>query len=159
MALRHQHSEPTQDEFQGIDLRLTQVETYGRWQTWTPSSANLDAGNGSVTARYCQVGKLVHFDLSIVWGSTTSISGAVNLSLPVTAHARAGTATAQPVAQAEYLDASASSTLGTVVYASTTDIRLLYHPTLTTSANVSATAPFTWTTSDEIHIHGWYEAA
>jgi hypothetical protein len=62
------------------DLRPTSVGSARR--TWNVSWTNLTLGNGTVTARYTQVGKNVDAELTIVFGSTTAVTGAVSFSLP-----------------------------------------------------------------------------
>lgn len=67
-------------EVDGID-----VSAIGTWQDWTPTLTNGTLGNGTVTARYVQVGKLVTANFLFVLGSTSAISGDFNFTLPVTA--------------------------------------------------------------------------
>jgi hypothetical protein len=43
----------------------TGIRWGGAWTTWTPSYTNLTVGNGTVTARYSQVGKTVTIDYKI----------------------------------------------------------------------------------------------
>ena len=49
------------------------------WQDWTPTYTNFSLGNGTVDARYTQIGKTVHFTISIVLGSTSSMTGSMKL--------------------------------------------------------------------------------
>lgn len=52
--------------------------------TWTASVTNPTLGNGTAQGRYKQVGKIVHFVLEIVGGSTTTFgSGTYSFGLPV----------------------------------------------------------------------------
>lgn len=132
------------------------------WTAWAPTWTNLTVGNGVLTARYAKIGKAILFNLALVWGSTTSIAGAVNFTLPVASVAVAGTVTVPALGQAAFLDASARAYDGFVAPASTTVARLLYTVVSGTTldhANLSSTLPFTWVATDEIHAHGWYEAA
>lgn len=55
------------------------------WDTYTPTWTNLTVGNGTVIARYLQIGKTVHVRISLTGGTTSSASGAVSVSLPVVA--------------------------------------------------------------------------
>jgi hypothetical protein len=59
------------------------VEWGGAWTTWSPSYGGLTIGNGTVTARYQQIGKTVNFFWYLVTGSTTSISSDPFFTLPV----------------------------------------------------------------------------
>jgi len=61
----------------------------GAWSSWTPTVANMTVGNGSVTAKYTQIGKTVHWRATVVTGSTTSYTSTnATFTLPVTAAAR-----------------------------------------------------------------------
>jgi hypothetical protein len=57
------------------------------WQTYSPTLGNITLGNGTVTAKYAQEGKLTHFCVRIDCGSTTSTSAsaAPYITLPTTA--------------------------------------------------------------------------
>lgn len=68
--------------------KITALE--GRYKTlpsWTPTWLGITVGNGSVLAKYQQVGHLVVGFASITLGSTTSISANPGISLPVVCHA------------------------------------------------------------------------
>lgn len=135
------------------------------WATssFTPTFTNLTIGNGTISARYKQIGKLVQGRISVVFGSTTSISGDVSFTLPVAATAYAGTANVTPIGDAQMYDVSAarlyfgkvsmsSSGLATI-RAQAADLPYLYFFLL------GAGVPFTWATGDEIGISFEYEAA
>ncbi len=55
------------------------------WQPWTPTLVNLTKGDGTLTARYVQVDKLVVAYFHLVFGSTSAVSGSPTISTPVTA--------------------------------------------------------------------------
>lgn len=134
----------------------------GAWQSWTPTWTNLTVGNGTVTARYTQVGKTVKFRIGLVFGSTTSVSGSVSFSLPVTAVTYSGTVGLQPFGTGRILDAGTASYDGAVLYNSTTTANLRVYNAAGTylgSTVFSSTVPFTWTTNDEFYYTGQYEAA
>jgi hypothetical protein len=54
------------------------------WATYTPSNSGITLGNGTQTARYVAIGKTVFVSYRLVLGSTSSVSGAVNVGLPST---------------------------------------------------------------------------
>lgn len=58
------------------------------WSTYTPTLTNFTLGNGTLVARYLQVGKWLLYRLDVVGGTTSSASGAVTVPLPggLTAH-------------------------------------------------------------------------
>jgi len=62
------------------------------WTSWTPSWTGITIGNASVTARYKQIGKTVFASIDVIFGTTTSVSGAAQyVSLPVTSVSRIST--------------------------------------------------------------------
>lgn len=125
--------------------------------SYTPSWTNLTVGNGTATGTYFQVGKIVFGRVSIVFGSTTSISGAVSFSLPVTASSTTYPTAASPnIGTGTLLDSGTSTINALAVLATTTTIKVRYG---TTQTDLGATAPFTWETNDTIFIQFIYEAA
>jgi hypothetical protein len=46
------------------------------WQTWTVSysSGTVTVGNGTLSAKYYQIGKIVHFEYMLYFGSTTTLA-------------------------------------------------------------------------------------
>lgn len=128
------------------------------WTTWTPTIGNLTLGNGTLTCKYKQIGKTVHFHISFVFGSTSSITGASNFSLPVEpTNTRwsvmgkildVGVALYQGYGQIDYgtytyLEVRVSNASGTYVGAT----------------SISSTVPMTWGTGDIFGFYGTYEAA
>ncbi len=53
------------------------------WQDWSPSYANLTIGNGTVTARYTQIGTTIHARFHFVLGSTSAVATNPVVGLPV----------------------------------------------------------------------------
>lgn len=126
------------------------------WTEYGPTLTNLSVGNGTLGYRYFQVGKFVVARVDLVWGSTTSSSGAWAITLPVTHPAGTGS----PIlGVGEAVDFSASQSWDLRVrIASTTTFRLL-HSDGASAAILNTTVPFTWATSDEMHALLIYEAA
>jgi len=137
--------------------------TGAAWASWTPAWTNLTVGNGTVVAKYMRLGKTVIARLSIVFGSTTVVSGSVSFTLPVTQATYGGTAGVTSLGLARYFDASAGFAFeGSVINLSTTTglfIAMDASGTHLKQAVLSSTVPFTWTTSDEIGVQFCYEAA
>ena len=135
----------------------------GPWVSWTPTWTNLTIGNGTAVAKFAKIGTLVFCRISLVFGSTTSISGSVSFSLPVTGATYAGTAGLTWLGGVRALDASVPAIFeGVIVNASTTTAAISFIDTSGTYAMrvlASSTVPFTWTTSDEIAGEFTYEAA
>lgn len=62
------------------------VSALTAFTSWSPAWVNWTIGNGTVIAKYLQIGKGVWCRLSVTWGSTTSITGGdPTFTLPVTA--------------------------------------------------------------------------
>lgn len=133
------------------------------WASWTPSWTNLSVGDGTVVAKYLQLGKTIYGRLSIVFGSTTSVSGAIIFSLPQTAVSYAGTAGVTWIGGARARTTTGPAIYnGTVAWKSTTTAEVDFEDssgTYVTSVASSATIPFTWATGDEIGLELFYEAA
>jgi len=130
------------------------------WGDYTATWAGLTVGNGTVVARYAQIEKLVVVLVNITFGSTTSISAAVDVSLPVTS--ASGYDTQTPIGVCASIDATGSEYQGSPILASTTIARARVATasgTNLTAADLSSTVPFTWTTSDQILFNLTYEAA
>lgn len=132
------------------------------WALWTPTWTNLSLGDGVVVAKYVQVGQTIICRLAIVLGSTTTVSGLIQFSFPVTSLAYGGTL-GTPLGVARLFDTSLgvvypghilkmSTTLGGVVFGAVSGANVV-------EAVTSGTAPFTWATGDEILAEFFYEAA
>jgi hypothetical protein len=128
------------------------------WTTWTPTWTNLTVGNGSVTARYVQIDKLVVMEVYLVWGSTTSASGEIKVSKPVNANQDFE----WPSFNLWIRDASAGVRnfgFGLNDSATTVSLRVLNASgTYATADNISNTVPFTWAVNDSLNVIGYYES-
>ena len=69
---------------------LVLASGFGEWVTYTPKwtahTGTPSLGNGTLTGRYCKVGKMVIVNMSLTFGSTTSVAGTETwyISLPIT---------------------------------------------------------------------------
>lgn len=129
----------------------------GAWTSYTPTWTNLTVGNGVNSFFYKQINKTVFIRGRFDFGSTSSISGAVNLTLPV---AKTGSNAISLTAMLG--DASGNAHVGRALFVSNTEIRIFAINASATYAylsDLSSTIPFTWTTTDYITILGSYEAA
>jgi hypothetical protein len=139
----------------------------GAWTSWTPTWSNFTVGNAVVTARYTQVGKIVHARLMLVLGTTSPISGSLAFTLPVTALAAYGT-DLYKIGEAFYEDVGVNAYHGGVFAAtgagaaSTTIARLFVYKadgTYLNDTNVNGVAPFSFGAGDKISCLLTYEAA
>lgn len=133
------------------------------WQSWSPTWTNLTVGNGTVEAKYIQTGKTVICRLSIIFGGTSAMSTAPRVTLPVTAASYPGvTDDVFPIGNVNILDSGTAYFVGVANIASTTEVRFDVQNsggTYTTNANITSTAPMTWTTNDGLYATLVYEAA
>ena len=126
------------------------------WQsytpTWTAATTNPSIGNGKLSGRYLQIGKLVYCQFKMVAGSTTTFgSGEWRFSYPVSPNT-------------SYIDLQVGSSLladaGTRYYDGVTIYGGATFMTIIVGGDViHATAPFTWTNGDLLIVNIIYEAA
>lgn len=140
-------------------IKWAAVSTGGTYSTWTPTRTNWTLGNGTETARYTQIGKFVHLEYKVIWGSTSSISGDLQISLPVTAK---GTQDSF-LGNVAILDSGTAWYLGRVVLDGSTTtmsfVALKADSTYQTYSTVNATTPMSWATNDRLVFNLVYEAA
>lgn len=134
------------------------------WQTYVPTWANLTLGDGTITAKYIQIGKTVFVRVYLVLGATSAVTGDFNaISLPVTAASYAGSVNISPLGTAIFQDFSTAATAGGVVaISSTTTVSVrVWNATVTYIAlsTTSSTVPWTWAVNDELSLSFTYEAA
>lgn len=133
---------------------------YGSFTSFTPTWTNLTVGNGTVTGEYRQDEETVQVQVKLTFGSTTSITGNVQMTLPVnaaSAHREVITLSGR------LLDSGSSDTMCWVQIVNTTTCSIQW-PRVDTSAwlngvLVNATSPWTWATNDQINFFFTYEKA
>lgn len=144
-----------------LDANVTNAKLAANvaWAVWTPTWTGVTVGNGTVTARYMQIGKFVKAFLFLQLGSTSAVTGAINFSLPVTGRVVNST----PIMGQVYIEDNAvAGYIGFYRQESTTTGALVPAGTAGTFLNISATsatAPFTWGTTDFFTGYFEYEAA
>lgn len=117
-------------------------------------------GNATVVSRYTQVGKNVHFWGYVNLGSTSSMSGPLDVNLPVTS---AGGILTHNSSCSFYN--SATLYWGQTLHIATTALRLVAMNATGTYAyntDIGSTVPFTWSTTPANNYFFWnhhYEAA
>jgi len=144
----------------GSVLTAAELNGIGEKTNYTPTFTNLTVGNGTLTAFYTRVQNIINVFVQVAFGSTTSISGDVNISLPF--------------ARLDFRDFTLGNVtfydFGTQVYVgwvipSSVDKNLvlvrnaLVAGSAVTVSPLSATAPFTWTTTDILSFSYSYQAA
>lgn len=131
----------------------------GAWTAYTPTLGGTGwaLGDGTITAAYCQIGKIVHFRCEITFGSTSTYgaSSTPTVTLPVTASANN---TAGHALHCILNDVSVAFYLGAARINTATTCALHVQGTNGLFANVTSTAPFAWASGDVVRISGTYEA-
>ena len=138
----------------------TGLKWSGAWTTWTPTWTNLTVGNGTVVARYAQVGKIVYAYIGFNMGSTSSMGSGPFFTLPVTAVAPGSNT---PLGLCYMEDSGVAGYIGNIAYRSTTTAQLFAIAANGTylggNTFFSSTIPFTWGTNDFFNGYFSYEAA
>jgi hypothetical protein len=141
-----------------VDSTVFGLGVSGAWTAYTPTFTNLTVGNGTLTARYKQLGKTIIAQVRFVFGSTSSITGApVRITLPVTA--QSANETSYPM---YILDSGVADYIGRAQLYATTYLEMYAinaSSTYGALSSFSGTVPMTWTTNDKFTINFVYEAA
>lgn len=124
------------------------------WTAYTPALMNITIGNGTVRARYQQVGKTVTGEVLITAGSTTTFSAAtLSVSLPV---APLNASVNDCIGSAFAVNGS-SGTRNIGIVAVTAGSAFFVGPA---AGNTwTSTVPFTWGTTATLSFSFMYEAA
>lgn len=150
----------TTDKLNDASVTNAKLAANAAWTSWTPTLTNITQGNGTVTAKYSQIGKVVFFKFFFVLGSTSAMGSIPTISLPVTAAALVSGSDNKIDGKVEVKDASTGDAYtGEIFLNSTTVARPTYLNVNAVNVNISATAPMTWATSDVLGLAGSYEAA
>jgi hypothetical protein len=139
--------------------QATGLKYAGLWTTFTPTFAGLTLGNATTIGQYCQIADTTFFRVKVTFGSTTSFTAAVDLTLPTTP---VGYSTFDFMnVLCQYYDSSAtifSPSPGNINIGGTS-VRLLVmnvsatYPTVT---DINAGIPFTWAATDTLTVQGSY---
>jgi hypothetical protein len=127
----------------------------GEWTeytpTWAGNTANPSIGNGTLAAKYAKVGKLVFFEISLTWGTTTDPgTGFWTFTLPSTSAVSTGACFPGRV----FDSGTGWSTIVGRQLSSTTFAMNYENPAST--IGVGAGVPITWAQNDTLVINGWY---
>jgi len=146
------------DSTAATGLAYKSATTLYPWTAYTFTPSGLTVGNGTLTARYQQIGKLVNLEIEFLFGTTSSITGLVVFGLPVTAklgsYTMAGTVSLGRYAVGNWVGITGLQTTSNFYLAT-----ILTSGTYGFEAVVSSTVPFTWGNLDRIAVRMTYEAA
>jgi hypothetical protein len=135
----------------------TGLKYAGLSTSFTPTWTNVTLGNATNTASYTQVGKIVTITGKLTIGSTTSITGHLGFTLPITAKEGSGVP-----GLVEYADLGVAGYLGHLFMSSQTFVNFWtvnVASTYPSWTSVSSTVPFTFGTNDFMMYRLTYEAA
>lgn len=132
-----------------------QLATIGAWSTYAPTNTNITVGNGTQAARWTRFGRTVHVAYSLVWGSTTSYGGDIQVGMPVAA----GAGVNAFVGSAEMFDSGTASFAGVCRLAGGGSAATVIAADGAGDRAVDATNPMTWATGDTLRLSITYEAA
>lgn len=133
----------------------TGLKYTGGWTSYTPTLSNLTLGNGTVQARYRQVGKMVDVVFAFTLGSTSAVGSNPSFTLPVSS------SIGSIAYNAYFQDAGTGTFIGFVNLgaSSATFFAANASGTYISYSSVTATVPFTWTTNDFFNVIFSYEVA
>jgi len=155
-----QHAD-VNDAIEAIETKLgIGAHTIGEWTSFTPVFTNFTLGNGTVSAKYCQINDVVLVVGQAVFGSTSSLSGYVFVNHPVGA---CGSPIDVFNGVVRWTDTGTATYTGNCQMSSTY-VRLGVNNVIALNAGVrygatSSTFPFTFTTSDSFYWSYWYQKA
>jgi hypothetical protein len=123
------------------------------WVSYTPTLTNVTLGNGTLTAKWARHNKTILVNVLVLFGSTTSITGSLIVSLPVNNIAAAFGMTLGDVGM---YDISATARYrGVAMYDSASTVGGFTNAT--PLAAINATAPFTWAVNDQFFVSLCYQ--
>ena len=136
----------------------------GAWPAYTPTWTNLTIGNATQDSAYVNAGKLYIVRISLTFGTTTSISGIPEATLPNGVSMDAAYHGTAIMGAGGFGDATGNDYQAIVMRSGSTAARVRLLTVGTGAAYayadaVSSTIPFTWTTSDKIGVTFVFESA
>jgi len=138
------------------EVRDAFVGIQAAWTAYTPTLTNLTVGNGVFDAGFTRFGKTVLGRVAFTWGTTTSASGTLRISLPVTPRT-AGANLVLPIGQAFLFDTSAATRVRRAVTLDGVNLTAALADDSWTL--VTNTVPWTWAVGDTWAFEMKYEAA
>lgn len=144
----------------GQVLTAAQMNGIGETTTYTPTWSNFSIGNGTQSWKYTRVNNNILIVGSVVFGSTTSVTGVITHNFPIVADTTTNTSV---IGWGSAQD-TGTGTYPIAIYQLSTNSFGIYVPQtngtyLGPIAATSSTVPFTWTNTDEIRINLVYKAA
>ena len=127
------------------------------WDSYTPTFANTTLGSGTVTGKYIQIGRTVHFWAKFTLGAGSAMGTSPTVTLPVTSTTLDNT---HFLGLVDILDANVGHYLGFAYWNTTSTAGVFSMNSAGTygiASGVTATIPMTWTSTDSLTFRGTYE--
>ena len=132
----------------------------GAWTAYTPtiSGTGWALGDGTMTALYCQIGKVVHVRIRVAWGTTSTFgTGALAFSVPLTV---ASVSSNLAIGGCRLFDTSATTEyFSNGCLAGNGTFQPKVNGTNGAGSNLTTSNPFTWANGDSLSITLAYETA
>jgi hypothetical protein len=126
------------------------------WTTWTPTYANITSTSATIESKYRRVGKTVDFFWRFTLGASSAIGTSPAFTLPYAFSVAAYTSYVPWFAFAVDASSGTARTPLITFISGTQTLNFQYLSAIGTAATITATAPWTWTTSDVLTIGGTY---
>ena len=156
-----QHSD-INDAVEALEAKVAVGNTVlGTYTSYTPTFANITAGNGTTTGAYCRVNNFVHYYGSFTLGSTSSVTGAISINLPINLNADIQNSFMSYGNCSLYRLSTTSMFQGQTKYNSASSVAVgctTVNATYGYYTVANATVPFAWTTGDVIAFNLYYRA-
>jgi hypothetical protein len=131
----------------------------GLWTTYTPGLSGITLGNGIVEGTYCQIGNTTFFRVIVIFGTTTSLTAAVDIGLPTTPNGYSTLQFMNAVTQFYDFSATTFSPSSGNLNIGGTSIRMVVSNvsgTYPTISDINSGVPFAWANGDTITVQGLY---
>lgn len=144
----------------GQVLTAAQMNGIGEATSYTPTITNGSVGNGSIVASYVRSNKSVFGIIKFAIGTTSTITGTLQFSLPITA---ATNPTAPIIGEAYFYDNSTATVYNATTFKSSTTVISFFalnaSLTYVVGQPINATTPVIFGAGDEVVCSFTYEAA
>lgn len=129
------------------------------WASFTPTLAGWTLGNGTLTGRYAQAGKMTWVRVELIVGSSTTIAGTLLIDLPSSAPnlSPAVAVTGAPLGTGWAYDDSAAA--HRYLFTVRGGVANRVHARTEAGSSVAPTVPHTWAAGDRMILNMSYESA
>jgi hypothetical protein len=137
-------------------MALNSIPTLnGRWVNYSPTFVAITPGNGTTVARYSRIGNTIIGYVKFTLGSTSSVTGQIQIPLPFTP----SNGTVNYAVQIGDVGTAAFNAFGEMSGANFYVYAVNAASTYGSNTSTSSTVPMTWTTNDFILLNFAYEVA